>query len=151
MAQEEEVLGKAYDSRLMKRLLQYLRPYKLPVGISLVSILFKALADVLGPYLVAIEIDRYLVPVPRRTPFDLFLSPNPYVGIAEIAAMYVGLIVFSFLLDYLQTYFMQWAGQMVMFDLRKQIFRHLQHMHIGFYDKNPVGRLVTRSPPMSTP
>src|SRR5713226_7128304 len=144
MAQEEEVLGKAYDSRLMKRLLQYLRPYKWPVGISLVSILFKAVADVLGPYLVAIEIDRYLVPVPRRTPFDSLLSSNPYVGIAEIAAMYVGLIVFSFLLDYLQTYFMQWAGQMVMFDLRKQIFRHLQHMHIGFYDKNPVGRLVTR-------
>src|SRR6266481_7876711 len=144
MAQEEEVLGKAYDSRLMKRLLQYLRPYKWQVGISLASILIKAGADVLGPYLVAIEIDRYLVPVPRRTPFDSFLSSNPYVGIAEIAAMYVGLIVFSFLLDYLQTYFMQWAGQMVMFDLRKQIFRHLQHMHIGFYDKNPVGRLVTR-------
>ncbi|HEX3352082.1 MAG TPA: ABC transporter ATP-binding protein [Terriglobales bacterium] len=144
MAQEEEVLGKAYDSRLMKRLLQYLRPYKWPVGISLASILIKAGADVLGPYLVAIEIDRFLVPVPRRTPFDSFLSTNPYVGIAQIAAMYVGLIVLSFLLDYLQTYFMQWAGQMVMFDLRKQIFRHLQHMHIGFYDKNPVGRLVTR-------
>src|SRR5713226_8020975 len=144
MAHEEEVVGKAYDSRLMKRLLQYLRPYKGAVGISLVSILFKAVADVLGPYLVAIEIDRYLVPVPRRTPFDFFLSPNPYVGIAEIAAMYVGLIVFSFLLEYLQTYFMQWAGQMVMFDLRSEIFRHLQRMHIGFYDKNPVGRLVTR-------
>ena len=114
------------------------------MGISLVSILFKAGADVLGPYLVAVEIDRYLVPVPRSTPFDSFLSPNPYVGIAQIAGMYVGLIVFSFLLDYLQTYFMQWAGQMVMFDLRKQIFRHLQRMHIGFYDKNPVGRLVTR-------
>ena len=56
----------------------------------------------------------------------------------------VGLLVFSFLLDYLQIYFMQWAGQMVMFDLRSQIFRHLQRMHIGFYDKNPVGRLVTR-------
>ncbi len=144
MAQEEEVLGKAYDSRLMKRLLQYLRPYKWPVGISLVSILIKAVADVLGPYLVAIEIDRYLVPVPRTTPFDSFLSANPYVGIAQIAAMYVSLIALGFLLDYLQTYFMQWAGQMVMFDLRKQIFRHLQHMHIGFYDKNPVGRLVTR-------
>src|SRR5437879_13802904 len=52
--------------------------------------------------------------------------------------------MFSFLLEYLQTYFMQWAGQMVMFDLRSQIFRHLQRMHIGFYDKNPVGRLVTR-------
>ena len=144
MAQEEEVLGKAYDSRLMKRLLQYLRPYKWPVGISLVSILFKAGADVLGPYLVAIEIDRYLVPVPRPTPFDFLLSTDPYVGTAQIAAMYVGLIGLGFLLDYLQTYFMQWAGQMVMFDLRKQIFRHLQHMHIGFYDKNPVGRLVTR-------
>jgi len=144
MAQEEEVLGKAYDSRLMKRLLQYLRPYKWPVGISLASILIKAVADVLGPYLVAIEIDRYLVPVPRSTPFDSFLSANPYVGIAQIAAMYVGLIALGFLLDYLQTYFMQWAGQMVMFDLRKQIFRQLQHMHIGFYDKNPVGRLVTR-------
>jgi ATP-binding cassette, subfamily B, multidrug efflux pump len=144
MAQEEEVLGKAYDSRLMKRLLQYLRPYKWPVGISLVSIFFKAAADVLGPYLVAVEIDRYLAPVPRSTPFDSFLSTNPYIGIAQIAGMYVGLIALGFLLDYLQTYFMQWAGQMVMFDLRKQIFRHLQHMHIGFYDKNPVGRLVTR-------
>jgi len=144
MAQEEEVLGKAYDSRLMKRLLRYLRPYKWPVGISLVSILIKSVADVLGPYLVAIEIDRYLVPVPKTTPFDFFLSTNPYVGIAQIAGMYVGLIGLGFLLDYLQTYFMQWAGQMVMFDLRKQIFRHLQGMHIGFYDKNPVGRLVTR-------
>jgi ATP-binding cassette subfamily B multidrug efflux pump len=144
MAQEEEVLGKAYDSRLMKRLLQYLRPYKWPVGISLISILIKSVADVLGPYLVSIEIDRYLVPVPKTTPFDFFLSANPYVGIAQIAGMYVGLIALGFLLDYLQTYFMQWAGQMVMFDLRKQIFRHLQRMHIGFYDKNPVGRLVTR-------
>src|ERR1700687_4119 len=144
MAQEEEVLGKAYDSRLMKRLLRYLRPYKWPVGISLVSILIKAGADVLGPYLVSIEIDRYLVPVPKTTPFDSFLSATPYVGIAQIAAMYVGLIAIGFLLDYLQTYFMQWTGQMVMFDLRKQIFRHLQRMHIGFYDKNPVGRLVTR-------
>ena len=67
------------------------------------------------------------------------------VGIAQVAAIGVGLLVFSFLLDYLQIYFMQWAGQMVMFDLRSQIFRHLQRMHIGFYDKNPVGRLVTRT------
>src|SRR5258708_20073234 len=98
MAQEEEVLGKAYDSRLMKRLLQYLCPYKWPVGISLVSILFKAVADVLGPYLVAIEIDRYLVPVPSRTPFDSFFCSNPYLGIPEISSTYVGLFAFSFLL-----------------------------------------------------
>src|SRR5579864_7177983 len=70
--------------------------------------------------------------------------PRPLCVIAKIAANYVGLITFSFLLEYLQTYLMQWAGQMVMFDLRSEIFRHLQRMHIGFYDKNPVGRLVTR-------
>src|SRR5205823_7449090 len=72
------------------------------------------------------------------------LSSQPLVGIAEVAALYVGLLVFSFLLEYLQTYYMQWTGQKVMFDLRSQMFRHLQHMHIGFFDRNPVGRLVTR-------
>ena len=141
---EEEVLGKAYDSRLMKRLLKYLRPYKWQVAISLVAILLKAGADVLGPYLTAVVVDRYLAPTHKPTRFDFMLSANPYLGIAQIAALYVGLLVFSFLLEYAQTYFMQWTGQMTMFDLRSQIFRHLQRMHIGFYDKNPVGRLVTR-------
>jgi len=146
MAQEEEVLGKAYDSRLMKRLLQYLRPYKWQTGIALGSILLKVGADVMGPYLTKVVIDRYLAPVAgAHTPLDRFLSRQPMVGIAQVAAIGVGLLVFSFLLDYLQIYFMQWAGQMVMFDLRSQIFRHLQRMHIGFYDKNPVGRLVTRT------
>ena len=144
-AHEEEVLGKAYDSRLMKRLLRYLAPYKWQVAIALGSIFVKVGADVLGPYLTKIVIDHYLAPVPGlHTRFDRFLSSNPFAGIAQIAALYVGLLVFSFLLEYLQTYYMQWAGQMVMFDLRKEIFRHLQRMHIGFYDKNPVGRLVTR-------
>src|SRR5256885_271374 len=145
MAHEEEVLGKAYDSRLMKRLLTYLRPYRWQTGIALASILLKVGADVLGPYLTHVVIDRYLAPVPGlHTPFDFFLSKNPFTGVGQVALLYVGLLVFSFLLEYLQTYFMQWAGQMVMFDLRSQIFRHLQRMHIGFYDKNPVGRLVTR-------
>jgi ATP-binding cassette, subfamily B, multidrug efflux pump len=142
---EEEVLGKAYDSRLMKRLLKYMRPYKWKVALALASIVLKAGADVLGPFLTMVAIDRYLAPA-HQAPSSLgqWLSPNPLTGIAEIAAIYVGLIVFSFLLEYLQTYYMQWAGQMVMFDLRSEIFRHLQRMHIGFYDKNPVGRLVTR-------
>src|SRR5580704_2796108 len=145
MASEEEVLGKAYDSRLMKRLLTYLRPYKWQVGVALVSILIKAGADVLGPYLTKIVVDRYLAPVRGlHSPLDRFLSDQAMVGIAQIAGLYVGLLVFSFLLEYLQTYFMQWTGQKTMFDMRAQIFRHLQRMHIGFYDKNPVGRLVTR-------
>jgi len=143
--QEEEVLGKAYDSRLMKRLLKYLRPYWWRVTVALGSIVLKAGADVLGPFLTMVAVDRYLAPN-KEAPSLLarWLSPHPLTGIAQIAALYVGLITFSFLLEYLQTYLMQWAGQMVMFDLRSEIFRHLQRMHIGFYDKNPVGRLVTR-------
>jgi len=145
MASEEEVLGKAYDSRLMKRLLTYLRPYKWQVGIALIAILLKAGADVLGPYLTKVVVDRYLAPTHgAHAALSRFLSNQPLVGIAQIASLYVALMIFSFLLEYLQTYFMQWAGQMTMFDLRAQIFRHLQRMHIGFYDKNPVGRLVTR-------
>jgi ATP-binding cassette, subfamily B, multidrug efflux pump len=145
MAQEEEVLGKAYDSRLMRRLLVYLRPYKWQVAIALVSIVLKAGADVLQPYLTKVAIDKYLARVPgQHSPFDFFLSSKPLLGIAQIAGIYVSTLVISFLLEYLQTYFMQWTGQMTMFDLRSQIFRHLQRMHVGFYDKNPVGRLVTR-------
>jgi ATP-binding cassette, subfamily B, multidrug efflux pump len=142
---EEEVLGKAYDSRLMKRLLRYLRPYRWQVTVALVSIVLKAVADVLGPFLTMVAIDRYLAPTHSKPAWlTSWLSPRPLTGIGEIAGIYVGLTIFSFLLEYLQTYFMQWAGQMVMYDLRSEIFRHLQRMHIGFYDKNPVGRLVTR-------
>jgi ATP-binding cassette subfamily B protein len=145
MAQEEEILGKAYDSRLMRRLLTYLRPYRWQVAIALLSIVFKAFADVLGPYLTKVAIDRYLAPTKESgSGMWSWLSPRPLAGIGQIAAVYVGLLIFSFLLEFLQTYYMQWTGQKVMFDLRSQIFRHLQRMHVAFYDKNPVGRLVTR-------
>jgi ATP-binding cassette subfamily B multidrug efflux pump len=145
MAHEEEILGKAYDSRLMRRLLTYLRPYRWQVAIALLSILFKAFADVLGPYLTKVAIDRYLAPTKESTAgMWSWLSPRPLAGIGQIAAVYVGLLIFSFLLEFLQTYYMQWTGQKVMFDLRSQIFRHLQRMHVAFFDKNPVGRLVTR-------
>src|SRR6204780_2886651 len=148
MAQEEEVLGKAYDSRLMARLLKYLRPYRWQVAIALASIFLKSFADVLGPYLTKVAIDRYLAPkaVATATSSGIWswLSPHAITGIAQIAAIYVGLLVFSFLLEFLQTYYMQWTGQKVMFDLRRQIFRHLQRMHIAFFDRNPVGRLVAR-------
>src|SRR5947208_5869647 len=145
MAQEEEVLGKAYDSRLMRRLLTYLRPYGWQVGIALVAIILKSFADVLGPYLVKVAVDRYLAPTPgAMSGLWNWLDPRPLKGIAQISGIYFGLLIFTFVLEFLQTYFMQWTGQKVMFDLRSQIFRHLQRMHVGFYDKNPVGRLVTR-------
>jgi ATP-binding cassette subfamily B protein len=145
MAQEEEVLGKAYDARLMRRLLTYLRPYRWQVTIALGSIVLKSFADVLGPYLVKVAIDRYLAPVPStRSGLWNWLSPQPLHGIAQISVIYLCLLVLTFVFEFLQTYFMQWTGQKVMFDLRSQIFRHLQRMHVAFYDKNPVGRLVTR-------
>src|SRR5579859_1274699 len=148
MSQEEEVLGKAYDSRLMRRLLGYLRPYKWQAGIALGSILLKVFLgpDVIGPYLTATVIDKYLSASggARRHLLDRWLGSGPLQGITLIALIYVACLLFSFVLEYVQTYLMQWTGQKVMFDLRSEIFRHLQGMHVGFFDRNPVGRLVTR-------
>ncbi|HYK49272.1 MAG TPA: ABC transporter ATP-binding protein [Terriglobales bacterium] len=143
--QEEEVIGKAYDSRLMRRLLTYLRPYKWHVVIALVAIVLKSVADVLGPFLTKIAIDKYLAKAPNSHSWiGDRLSSAPLVGIAQIGGLYIGLLIFTFVLEFIQTYTMQWTGQKVMFDLRSQLFRHLQHMHVAFFDKNPVGRLVTR-------
>ena len=143
--QEEEVLGKAYDGRLMRRLLTYLRPYKLHVAVALGAIILKSGLDVLGPFLTMIAIDKYLAKSPNSHSWiGDRLSDAPLTGIAQIGGLYVGILVFTFVLEFVQTYLMQWTGQKVMFDLRRQIFRHLQHIHVGFFDKNPVGRLVTR-------
>src|SRR5215469_860855 len=144
---EEEVLGKAYDSRLMKRLLTYLAPYKWQTILALVAIVLKALADVIGPYLTKTAVDKYLASGSagsRHSLLDAWLSSKPLVGITQIAAIYVTALLLSFAFEFVQTYLMQWTGQQAMFDLRSQIFRHLQRLHVGFYDKNPVGRLVTR-------
>ncbi len=143
--QEEEVLGKAYDSRLMRRLLRYLYPYKWHVIVALAAIVLKSFADVLGPLLTKTAIDKYLTKSPNAHSWiGDRLSSAPMTGIAQIGGLYVALLVLTFALEFVQTYLMQWTGQKVMFDLRSQIFRHLQHMHVAFFDKNPVGRLVTR-------
>jgi ATP-binding cassette, subfamily B, multidrug efflux pump len=143
--QEEEVLGKAYDGRLMRRLLTYLRPYKWHVAVALAAIILKSGLDVLGPFLTKIAIDKYLAKSPNSHSWiGDRLSSKPLTGIAQIGGLYVGILLFTFILEFIQTYLMQWTGQKVMFDLRRQIFRHLQHMHVAFFDKNPVGRLVTR-------
>jgi ATP-binding cassette, subfamily B, multidrug efflux pump len=144
--QDDDVVGKAYDARLMRRLLTYLYPYKLPAFVSLIAILIKATCDVLGPYLTEVAIDRYMSahPSPKSAFLARWLSNNPATGITEIAMIYLGSLLLSYLFEFIQTYLMQWTGQKIMFDMRKQIFAHLQTMHVGFYDRNPVGRLVTR-------
>lgn len=142
---DDDVVGKAYDSRIMRRLLRYLAPYKLQAGVSALAILIKSGSDILGPYLVKVAVDTYMAPTAgKHSWLSSHLSPVPMTGITQLAGLYLGALVLSFLLEFVQTYLMQWTGQKIMFDLRAQIFRHLQSMHVAFFDRNPVGRLVTR-------
>ncbi len=142
---EEEVLGKAYDSRLMRRLLTYLAPYRLTVSLAAVALILYSLLQVVGPFLTKIAIDRYLVVTARQPTFlDRFLSSDRLVGLAQVAMLYLGILVILFALDYAQTYYMQMVGQRAMFDLRMEMFHHLHRLQIQFFDRNPVGRLVTR-------
>lgn len=143
---DDDVLGKAYDSRLMRRLMTYLRPYTGHVILSLFAVITKAAADVVGPYLVKVAVDRYMTNTPSPSTWWLakHLSSDAMTGIAQCAGLYLFALLLSYGLEFLQTYMMQWTGQRIMFDMRSQIFRHLQRMHVGFYDRNPVGRLVTR-------
>jgi ATP-binding cassette, subfamily B, multidrug efflux pump len=143
---DDDVAGKVYDSRLMRRLVTYLRPYKLQVGLSAVAIVIKAASDVLGPYLVKIAVDTYMgdTPPEKLSWLARHLSRDAMTGVTELAGLYLASLLLTFGLEFLQTYLMQWTGQKIMFDLRSQIFRHLQRMSPAFFDHNPVGRLVTR-------
>jgi len=128
---EEEVLGKAYDSRLMARLLRYLRPYKLQVAGALVLLMLASLLGVVGPYLTKIVLDEA---IPQGDGGQL----------AFLAILFLTATVLIFVFQYVQALVTTWLGQKVMYDLRTQIFRKLQHLDLAFYDRNPVGRLMTR-------
>ena len=143
---DDDVVGKVYDSRLMRRLLTYLGPYKLQTALSALAILLKAATDVLGPYLTKVAVDTYMADTPpeKLSWLARHLSRAPMTGITQIACLYLGALVISFVLEFFQTYLMQWTGQKIMFDLRSQIFRHIQRMSPAFFDRNPVGKLVTR-------
>jgi len=142
---EEEVLGKAYDSRLMRRLLGYLIPYRVTVCLAALALILYSMLQVVGPFLTKIAVDRYMIRTAGAPTFlDPFLSSDRTVGLAQIAALYLISLVVLFALDCAQTYTMQMVGQRAMFDLRMQMFQHLHRLQIQFFDRNPVGRLVTR-------
>jgi ATP-binding cassette subfamily B protein len=143
---DEDPVGKAYDSQLISRLARYLKPYWLQAAIASLSVSLKSVFDVVGPYLVKVAIDRYLMRTPGvgTTWLTRWLPVDPVAGISRLAAIYLAAQCLSYLLAFVQTYLMQWLGQKIMFDLRREIFRHMQRMHVGFFDANPVGRLVTR-------
>ncbi len=141
---DEDVVGKVYDGRLMRRLLTYLRPYKLQTATSATCILFKACTDVAGPWFVMTAVDTYLKPDGHPSWLAGYLSKVPFTGVSELAGLYLAALCISFGLEFVQTYLMQWTGQKIMFDMRREIFRHIQLQDVGFFDRNPVGRLVTR-------
>jgi ATP-binding cassette subfamily B multidrug efflux pump len=144
-AQTDDVVGKVYDSRLMRRLVRYLSPYKLQTAISGLCIVIKAASDISGPYFVKVAVDTYFAPSPGKQGWlSHHLSPDPVSGVTQLAMLYLGALLLTFVLEFVQTYLMQWTGQKIMFDLRSQIFRHIQQMSVGFFDRTPVGRLVTR-------
>ena len=130
----------------MRRLLTYVRPYSFSIAVSLVLLLFDSLLQIIGPLLTKLAVDRYLVPAKHMlsTPLDGWLSKDPWTGLSQLCFLYLLSVLFGFLFDFGQTYLMQWTGQRAMFDLRRQLMAHLQTLDISYYDKNPVGRLVTR-------
>ena len=152
---EEEVLGKAYDSRLMRRLLRYLWPYKWYALTALVLTMGSAPLVLAGPPLTKAAIDLFLAPDPSKpvSGFALFLKhsaerfgfgASAYQGIVFIAIVFFIANIAAFAVQYTQAIVMQAMGQYIMYDLRKQIFAHLQKLPVQFYDRNPVGRLMTR-------
>ena len=131
MTHDEEVLGKAYDARLMRRLLTYLRPYWRQVLVALATIIGYASLQLVPPWLTQQVVDVYI--------------PNAdWNGLRLIGALYVATLVAEFIFEFVQTTTLQMTGQRIMFDLRMQIYGHLQRLDIRFFDRNPVGRLLTR-------
>lgn len=133
--EEDEILGKAYDGRLVRRLLPYLKPYRVPLTAGLVFLFGTSAADLAGPFLTKLAIDRNIAPVHGHATVN---------GLPLILGLYLGALVLGFVLRYSQNYIMQWVGQHVMYDLRVKIFAHLQRLNLQFFDRNPVGRLITR-------
>jgi ATP-binding cassette, subfamily B, multidrug efflux pump len=128
---EEEVLGKAYDARLMRRLLQYLRPYVPQASGALLAIIGGSMLQLAQPYLMKLAIDRYI-------------ANGDLAGLNLVALGFLGILAGSFVLEFLQTYILQYVGQRIMYDMRMQIYGHLQRVDVQYYDRNPVGRLMTR-------
>jgi ATP-binding cassette, subfamily B, multidrug efflux pump len=128
---EEEALGKAYYARLMRRLLEYLGPYRWKVALSVAVLLVVAALELVGPYLTMVALDHAI--------------PDGDLGLLRtLAIIYVGALLLTFVLSYGQEVLTTWLGQRIMFDLRREIFAHLQRQSLRFFDRNPVGRLMTR-------
>jgi len=128
---EEEKLEKQYDAALMRRLLKYVKPYTRHMAIAIVLLLLASVLETAGPYLIKIGIDEHI-------------AHGDQSGLWRIGLLYLGVLLLSFGFNYSRRYVMDWIGQHVVFDLRMHVFSHLQRLPLSFFDRNQVGRLMTR-------
>jgi len=128
---EEEILGKAYDGKLMKRLLHYLRPYKWYVVLGIVLSMVVSALEAVRPYFTKIAV-------------DVNIKNHDEHGLLITALMFLSVLTLRGVMQYFNSYLTQWIGQRTIFDLRMELFRHLQNLSLKFYDRNPIGRLITR-------
>ena len=128
---EEEILGKAYDGKLMKRLLHYLRPYKWYVTLGIVLSMVVSALEAVRPYFTKIAV-------------DVNIKNHDDRGLLVTALEFLTVLMFRGIMQYFNSYLTQWIGQRTIFDLRMELFRHLQNLSLKFYDRNPIGRLITR-------
>jgi len=128
---EEPSLGRIYDHRLARRLLRYLRPYRKVVALSILLLVTASTLRLAGPLLTEIAIDDHI-------------AKGNTAGLVGIALLFAAILLFQFGVSFLQIYLTNWTGQKIMFDLRMEIFSHVQKLHLSFFDRTPVGRLITR-------
>ncbi|HLE32797.1 MAG TPA: ABC transporter ATP-binding protein [Bacteroidota bacterium] len=128
---DEETLGKAYDARLMRRLLKYLRPYRRHVALGVFLAIIVSATEAVRPYFTKIAVDQNIAQGDRD-------------GLLVTILLFLAVLLFRVVIQYFSAYLTQWIGQRTIFDLRMEIFEHLQRLSLRFYDKNPIGRLITR-------
>jgi ATP-binding cassette subfamily B multidrug efflux pump len=128
---EEEILGKAYDAHLMRRMLRYLRPYKWLVVIGVFMSIAVSGMEAVRPYFTKVAVDENIAHGDKH-------------GLLMTTLLFLGIMVLRGVIQYLNTYLTQWIGQRTIFDLRMEVFEHLQRRGLKFFDRNPIGRLITR-------
>lgn len=141
--EEGELFKKAFDWQIMRRLLRYLKPYRMQLGFGVALLLCYSALVPIFPNLIAMAVDRYIQPA-EGSPFALLSSDERFNGLMMIVAIYLGLKLLNFFLRYGYTYLISWLGQHVIYDMRKEVFGKIQRLHLGFFDRTPVGRLMTR-------
>lgn len=154
---EEESVGKVYDARLMRRLLGYLHPYRWRAVAAVLMIVTSSALQLVGPLITAVALDLFIVELTEGSPqssASRFVAgfiesqgwqPSPEQGVSWLAAVYAVALVLAFIVLYAQNYIMEMTGQLVMDDLRRDVFGKLQRLSVSYFDRNPIGRLVTRA------